>query len=145
MHIYTYISFNLTLAFQPDATRRPSQRRKDVHRIPPKFFDDSSHHPQVRSSVSHHNFSHFCAICISRLEQTTYPHPPPANIISLYIHLHIDAHTLTAFSRYSNAATTIHTMRHPDLVFSSGPVARSFTCHVDGMMKESSCRSVALR
>ena len=142
MHISTYISFNLTHAFQADATRRPGHRRKDVHRIPPKFFDDSPHHPQVHHQYLITVFSHFCATCISRLERTTYPHPPPANIISLYIHSHIDAHTLTAFSRYSNATTTIHTMRFPDCTFSSGPEASSFTCRVDGMMRESSCRSV---
>jgi hypothetical protein len=48
MHIYKYISFGLTHAFQADATRRPGHRRKDVHRVPPRFFEDAPYHPHVR-------------------------------------------------------------------------------------------------
>jgi len=144
MHIYTYITFNLTHAFQADATRRPGHRRKDVHRIPPKFFDDAPYHPPVRHRYLIIDFSDFfCVNRISPLEHTTYLHPPHANIISLGIHLHIDVSTLAASPRYSTATTTIHTMRHPDCTFSSGPEACSFTCLVDGMMRASRCRSVA--
>jgi hypothetical protein len=144
MHIYKCISFGLTHAFQADATRHAGHRRRDVHRVPPKFFDDAPYHPRVRHRYLIIVFSDFCVICTSPLEHT-YPRPPHAHIIYLAIHLHIDAHTLKAFPRYSNATTTIHTMRHPDCTFSSGPEARSFTCRVDGMMRGSSCRSVAYR
>jgi hypothetical protein len=145
MHIYKYISFNLTHAFQADATRRPDHRHKDVHRVPPRFFDDAPHHPHVRHQYLIVVFSDFCVICISPLEHATYLHPHHANIISLGIHLHIDAHTSAASPRYSDVVTTIHTMSHPDCTFSSGPAARSFTCRVDGMMRGSSCRSVGYR
>jgi len=142
MHIYKYISFGLTHAFQADATRHVGHRRRDVHRVPPKFFDDAPHHPRVRHRYLIMVFSDFfCVNCISPLEHTTYLHPH-ANIISLGIHPHMDAPTLAASLCYSNATTTIHTMRRPERVFSSGLVARSFTCHVDGMMRASSCRSV---
>ena len=145
MHIYKYILFSLTHTFQADATRRPGHRRRDVHRIPPKFFDDSPHHPHVRHRYLIVVFSHICVICISPLEHTTYPHPLHANQISLGIHLHLGAPTLVASPRYSNATTTIHTMRRPDRVFLSGREARSLTCCLDGMMRGSSCRSVAYR
>jgi len=144
MHIYTYISFRLTHAFQADATRHTGHRRRDVHRVPPKFFDDGPYYPRVCHRYLITVFSDFfCVNCISPLKHTTYLHPPHANIISLGILLHMDVPTLAASPRYSTVTTTIHTMRHPNFTFSSGPEACSFTCRVDAMMRASSCRSVA--
>jgi len=144
MHIYTYISFGLTHAFQAETTRHAGHRRRDVHRVPPKFFDDAPYHPRVRHRYLIIVFSDcFCVNCISPLEHATYLHPPHANIMPLGIHLHMDAPTLAASPRYSTATTTIHTMHHPDCTFSSGPEACSFTCRVDEMMRGLRCGTVA--
>jgi len=143
MHIYKYISFDVTNAFQADATRHAGHRRRDVHRVPPKFFDDAPYHPRVRHRYLIVVFSDFsCVNCSSPLEHTTYLHPPHANIISLGIHLHMDAPTLAASPRYSNATTTIHMMRRPERVFSSGHAARPFTCRTDGITRAVICRHV---
>jgi len=101
--------------------------------ITPEIFRRCTSSSSRTSSVSHYSFSDFRVICISPLEHTTYPHPPRANTILLGVYLHIDAPTLAASPRYSDATTTIHAMRHPDCTFSSG--RSTFTCRADGMMR----------
>jgi hypothetical protein len=75
------------------------------------------------------------------------PHPPYINTISLSmgICVYVNAHSLLASPRYSNATTTIHTTRQVDRAFWSLLETFSLTRKMDEMMKASSCKSVAQR
>jgi hypothetical protein len=117
-------------------TSRPAAARECTS-TPHRFFRRLTSSSPCASLLYHLVFSDGCIL--SLLQVTFHSRHPHPNIMPP------DARSSAASSRYSDAPTTIHTIRYPDLAFRTGFETLSLPCPVDEMLKASGCKSVAQR